>query len=76
MLDTIFCRPHHIRRMRAGPLGSLFDPLAEFLLHRGYSDNYIHQILRATEHFGYWLQTQQETLSADAITKISTRRSP
>src|SRR4051794_39580440 len=68
MLDSLFQRPHHIRRLRTGPLGSLFDPLVGFLLRRGHAVTFIHQIVRAVEHYGFWLQAQHAKVSADDVT--------
>jgi site-specific recombinase XerD len=74
MLDSLFRRPHHIRRLRAGPLGALFDPLVSFLLRRGHAVTFVHQVVRAVEHFGYWLQTQHAEVSADDVTPVSVSR--
>src|SRR5262249_16337115 len=71
MLDALFRRPHHIRRLRAGPLGTLFDPLVGFLLRRGHAVTFIHQIVRVTEHFGYWLQTQRAEVTEDQVTPVT-----
>jgi integrase/recombinase XerD len=74
MLDSLFRRPHHIRRLRTGPLGSLFDPLVGFLQRRGHVVTFIHQIVRAIEHFGYWLQTQHAEVTTDEVTPVSVSR--
>ena len=31
MLDSLFQRPHHVRRLRANPLGAILDQFAEYL---------------------------------------------
>ena len=74
MLDSLFRRLYHIRRLRASPLGTLFDPLVGFLLRRGHAVTFIHQIVRAIEHFGYWLQSQHADVTADKVTPISISR--
>jgi site-specific recombinase XerD len=74
MLDTIFRRPQHARRLRAGPLGALLDPLADSLLRSGHTTNFIQQVLRAAEHFGHWLGTQHAAVSANEVTPASARR--
>jgi integrase/recombinase XerD len=71
MLDSLFPRARQVRRLRANPLGALLDRLAEFLIRRGYAAKYTRAILRAVEHFGYWLGTQHSAVTADKVTKAS-----
>jgi site-specific recombinase XerD len=74
MLDSLFRDAHHVQRLRANPLGALFDPLAQFLVGRGHATGFIHQILRAAEHFGYWLGTQHAAVTAALVTRAAARR--
>src|SRR5947209_11150829 len=74
MLDSLFQGAHHVQRLRANPLGALFDPFAGFLVRRGYATSSIHALLRAAEHFGYWLGTQHAAVTAVQVTKASARR--
>jgi integrase/recombinase XerD len=55
MLDALFQRSHHIRRLRANPLGAIIDPFADQPLRRGYTTSFVHQLPRAVEHYGHWL---------------------
>jgi hypothetical protein len=55
MLDALFQQSRHIRRLRANPLGAILDPFADHLLRRGYTTNFVHQLLRAVEHYVHWL---------------------
>ena len=63
MLDSLFQGAHHVQRRRANPLGALFDRFAEFLVRRGHAATFIDQVIRAAEHFGYWLGTQHVAAS-------------
>lgn len=74
MLDSLFHLAHHAHRLRANALGALFDPFADFLVHRGHAATFIRQAIRAAEHFGYWLATQHATVTTDAVTKAAARR--
>jgi site-specific recombinase XerD len=74
MLDALFQRPHHLRRLRANPLGALLDPLADHLLRRGYTTNFVHQLLRAVEHYGHWMGAQHNPVTADEVTRASALR--
>ena len=38
MLDSLFQVAHHVHRLRANPLGALFDRFAEFLVRRGHAE--------------------------------------
>ena len=73
MLETIFQRPHHIRRLRANPLGGILDQYVEYLIGRGHTINVVHQYLRATEHYGHWLGTRHVVVTADDLTRTSAR---
>ncbi len=68
MLEELFRRLHHVHRLRANPLGALFDPLTELLLRRGYSRSSIHQYVRAVEHFGHWLGTGSPAVTMQQVT--------
>jgi len=46
MLDALFQRSHHIRRLRANPLGAILDPFADQLLRRGDTTGFVHQLPR------------------------------
>jgi integrase/recombinase XerD len=74
MLDALFQRSHHIRRLRANPLGAILDPFADHLLHRGYTTNFVHQLLRCAEHYGHWMGANHTLATADDVTASSARR--
>ena len=74
MLDALFQRPHHIRRLRANPLGAILDPFADHLLRCGYTTNFVHQLLRAVEHYGHWMGASHDPVTADEVTAASARR--
>jgi integrase/recombinase XerD len=74
MLDSLFRGAHHAQRLRANPLGALFDPFAAFLVRRGHAATLVRQFIRTAEHFGYWLGTQHAVVNADEVTKASARR--
>jgi site-specific recombinase XerD len=73
MLDSLFHGDHHVQRLRTNPLGALFDRFTAFLLRRGHAASFIHQIIRAAEHFGYWLGTRYASVTTDAVTRASVR---
>jgi site-specific recombinase XerD len=73
MLETIFQRAHHLRRLRANPLGVILDQYVEYLIGRGHTTNVVHQYLRATEHYGHWLGTRHTVVTADNLTRASVR---
>src|SRR5262245_19140168 len=68
MLEELFRRPHHVRRLRANPLGALFDPLTELLVRRGHGPGLIHQYARAVEHFGHWLGAGYRAVAVKQVT--------
>lgn len=74
MLDSLYQGAHHVQRLRASPLGALLDPLAEILVQRGHATTFIRSILRAIEHFSYWLGTQHAVVTADLVTRASARQ--
>lgn len=74
MLDALFRRPHHLRRLRANPLGADIEQLAAYLTSRGYATSGIHQFLRAAEHYGYWLGTLYPAVTQGHITKSSAQQ--
>jgi site-specific recombinase XerD len=74
MLDELFRRHHHVRRLRANPLGARFDPLTELLFRRGHGPGLIHQYLRALEHFGHWLGACHPVVAVDQVTTASVRQ--
>ena len=74
MLETLFQRSHHIRRLRANPLGAILDEFADHLLRRGHKTGVVHQFIRAAEHYGHWLGTRHAAVTADHVTKASTRQ--
>jgi site-specific recombinase XerD len=74
MLETLFQRSHHVRRLRANPLGAILDQFADYLLHRGHKTGVVHQFMRAAEHYGHWLGTRHAAVAADHVTKASTRQ--
>jgi site-specific recombinase XerD len=74
MLDALFRRSHHVRRLRANPLGVILDQFADHLLRRGYTTNFVHQLVRAVEHYGYWLGSRRTLVTADDVTEASIRQ--
>jgi site-specific recombinase XerD len=74
MLDTLFQRSHHVRRLRANPLGAILDQFASYLLRRGHPTGVVHQSVRAAEHYGYWLGMSHPAVTADHVTRASTRQ--
>jgi integrase/recombinase XerD len=73
MLDTLFTRSHHVRRLRGNPLGEILDQFVGYLLRRGHQTGVIHQFVRAAEHYGHWLGTCHSAVTVDHITTASTR---
>ena len=74
MLHALFRRSHHVRRLRGNPLGEILDEFVGYLLRRGHQTGVIHQFVRAAEHYGHWLGTCHEAVTADHVTKASTRQ--
>jgi integrase/recombinase XerD len=74
MLDSLFPRPHHVRRLRANPLGKVLDRFAGYLSHRGQKACVVHQLLRAAGHLGSWPGAHNAAVSPDLVTKASIRR--
>jgi site-specific recombinase XerD len=74
MLNMLFQRPHHVSRLRGNPLGPVLDQFADYLLLRGYTAGFIHQLLRGAEHYGYWLGTRNSAVTTDLITRASTHQ--
>lgn len=73
MLDTLFRRRHRLLRLRANPLGPLMDRLAESLVRRGHAAYFCRAVLRAAEHFGYWLGTRHPAAAVEEATTASAR---
>jgi site-specific recombinase XerD len=71
MLDSLYPNSAHVHRLRANPLGALFDRFAQFLLRRGHAALTSRCYLNAAAHFGYWLGTQSAPVTVDAITKAA-----
>ncbi|MHC5543901.1 hypothetical protein ACYOEI_37210, partial [Singulisphaera rosea] len=74
MLDALFQRPHHVRRLRANPLGAILDQLAGYLNRRGHRACVVHQFLRSAEHYGYWLGTCHAPVTQGHVTQVSARQ--
>jgi integrase/recombinase XerD len=74
MLEMLFRRSHHIRRLRANPLGVILDQFVDYLLRRGHKTSVVHQFVRAAEHYGYWLGTCHAAVTAGHVTRASTRQ--
>jgi integrase/recombinase XerD len=74
MLDRLFQRSHHVRRLRANPLGVVLDQFADYLLRPGYTAGFIHQLVRGAEHYGYWLGTRHPVVTTDLVSRASTRQ--
>ena len=73
MLETIFRRAHHLRRLRANPLGEILDRYVDYLIGRGHTPHVVHQYLRAAEHYGHWLGARRAVVTADDLTTASAR---
>lgn len=71
MLETLFQRSHHLRRLRANPLGAILDQYVEYLFRRGHTTNVVHQFVRPAEHYGYWLGMRHTAVRADHVTRAS-----
>ena len=74
MLDALFQRSHHVRRLRANPLGVILDQFADYLLRPGYTAGFVHQLVRGAEHYGYWLGTRHPVVTADLVSRASARQ--
>jgi integrase/recombinase XerD len=74
MLETIFRRRHHIRRLRANPLGPILDQFVDHLIARGHTTNVVHQYVRAAEHYGHWLGSRHVVVTVDQLTRASARQ--
>jgi integrase/recombinase XerD len=74
MLDNLFQRSHHVRRLQANPLGVMLDQFADYLLRPGYTAGFIHQLVRGAEHYGYWLGTRYPVVTADLVSRASARQ--
>ena len=74
MLDALFQRSHHVRRLRANPLGALLDQFTDYLLRPGYTVGFVHQLVRAAEHYGHWLGTRHSVVTADLVSRASARQ--
>jgi site-specific recombinase XerD len=74
MLNKLFLRSHHVRRLRANPLGVILDQFADHLLGRGYSAGFIHQLVRGAEHYGHWLGSRHPIVTTDLVTRASARQ--
>ena len=70
MLETIFRRPHHLRRLRANSLGEILDRYVDYLIGRGHTPHVVHQYLRAAEHYGHWLGARLAVVAADDLTRV------
>ena len=65
MLDRCFRRARVRDRIRANPLGTELEQLAEYLLERGYCQGTIQQYLQAAEHFGRWVGRRRRSKRVD-----------
>jgi site-specific recombinase XerD len=74
MLDRLFQRSHHVRRLRANPLGAILDQFADHLLRPGYSAGFVHQLVRGAEHYGYYLGTRHPVVTTDLVSRASARQ--
>jgi integrase/recombinase XerD len=74
MLDVLFQRSHHVRRLRANPLGAILDQFAAYLLRPGYTAGFVHQLVRGAEHYGYFLGTRHPVVTADLVSRASARQ--
>jgi hypothetical protein len=71
MLDILFQRSHHLRRLRANPLGIILEQFADYLLRPGYTAGFVHQLVRGAEHYGYYLGTRHPVVTADLVSRAS-----
>ena len=74
MLDTLFQRPHHVRRLRANPLGAILDQFTDYLLRRGQRADFVHQLVRAASTTATGLGTRHAAVTADHVTRASARQ--
>ena len=74
MLDALFQRSHHVRRLRANPLGAILDQFADYLLRRGYTAGFVHQLVRGAEHYGHWLGTRHPARDGRPRDRASARQ--
>jgi site-specific recombinase XerD len=71
MLDRLFRRSLHVRRLRANPLGAILDQFADYLLRPGYKAGFIHKLVRGAEHYGYFLGTRHPVVTSDLVSRAS-----
>lgn len=72
MLDSYFCAPKTLRRLRAGPSASYIDGFADSLERDGYAHASAVRYLRAAAHLGWfvhleggtWAEIDADTLEA------------
>lgn len=74
MLNRLFQRSHHVRRLQANPLGVILDQFADYLLRPGYTAGFIHQLVRGAEHYGYWLGSRHRVVTTDLVSRASAHR--
>jgi len=55
MLDSYFCAPKTLRRLRSGPSGSYIDDFADALERDGYAHASAVRYLRAAAHVGHFI---------------------
>jgi len=61
MLDSYFCAPKTLRRLRAGPSGPYIDDFAASLEHDGYAHASAVRYLRAAAHLGCFVHLRGGT---------------
>lgn len=59
MLNQLFPNPNVLKRITASSLGSLVQSYATFLHAKRFSPSTMQHRIRATAHFGYWIDTQR-----------------
>jgi site-specific recombinase XerD len=63
MIEKFFNRPHVRRRLKRGPLATVFDTYVDHLEGRGYGHVTIQQYVQAVEHFGGWMARRRHVLA-------------
>jgi len=59
MLDSYFCAPKTLRRLRTGPSATYIDGFADSLEHDGYSEASAVRYLRAAAHLGWFVHVRR-----------------
>jgi site-specific recombinase XerD len=63
MLSSYFKAPYVLERLRSNQIGPFLDGFAQHLGDQGYARSSIQRSLRASVHFGYWMETRGQAVS-------------